>query len=75
MEGLFRACALFIRPIGLLSAILMKTAVNAQLARVDGGAECQQVAYIHGETHLIRIISPNMPFPNKPAPQYILDKI
>ncbi len=62
-------------PSAFLSAILMKTAVNAQLARVDGGAECQQVAYIDGENTFNPYYLSKYALSKQAAPQYILDRI
>jgi hypothetical protein len=62
-------------PSALLSGILMKTAVNSQLARVDGGGECQQIAYIDGENTFNPYYISKYALSKQANPNYVLDRI
>lgn len=62
-------------PSSLLSVILMRTAVNAFCARVDGGSELQQVAYIDGENSFNPYFISKCAVSRHLNPTYVLDRI
>jgi hypothetical protein len=59
----------------LLSTLLMRTAVNACAARVDGGGEYQQIAYIDGENTFNPYFISKYAISKQLTPTYILDRI
>jgi hypothetical protein len=60
---------------GLLSSLLMRTAVNALAPRVDGGAEYQNIAYVDGENTFNPYFISKCATAKQLNPTYVLDHI